>query len=153
MPTATPTRKREFRKAASTAALALLVVVGAATAFGVHLVVSGTDELAHTYRVIEHIEGAQASVAAVQAAGRGYRLTSHPALREELERLAPQAARAAQALVEVTADSPDQQSRALRLREMADAEATTTLRLARVQDSEGASAAILAMDPALIVAR
>ena len=56
MPTATPTRRREFRKAASTAALALLVVMGAAAAFSVHLVVSSTDELAHavTRTSIDH---------------------------------------------------------------------------------------------------
>lgn len=149
----TPTRTRTFRKAASTAALALLVLVGAVSAFGVHLVVRGNDELAHTYRVIEHIESAQASISAVQAAGRGYRLTSHPALRQELERLAPQATRAAEALVDVTAGSPAQQALARRLRELADSEAAGTLRMADLQDREGASAAIRAMDPGAIVAR
>lgn len=147
-----PSRIRTFRKVAAAVALVLLVLVGAATAFGVHLLVRSNVEVEHTHRVIERIESAQALLAATEAAGRGYRLTSHQALREELDRLAPRATLAAETLVEVTADNPRQQDRARRLHDRATTQVAEMLRLAELQDREGPSAAIHAMDPAGLVA-
>ena len=146
-------RTRRLRKVASAAALVLLVLVAATSVYGVHLVVRGNEQLTLTYQVIERIEALQSFVSATESAGRGYRLTSHPALRGELDRLAPDVARAASALVAVTADDPEQEARARQLHERAMAKAKEMVRLADLQEREGVGAAIQAMDPAGMVAR
>lgn len=140
-----PSRLRPYRKIASVFALLLLAVVGATTAYGVRLLVSSNDRLEHSYRVIEHIESSQAHLASTEAAGRGYRLTSHQAFREEIDRSAPRAAEEAEDLVALTADNPAQQALARQLLTVSTAQVEEMRRLADLQDREGPRAAIRSM--------
>jgi diguanylate cyclase (GGDEF)-like protein len=111
----------------------------------VHLLVSSNDRLEQSYRVIEHIEASQAHLASTEAAGRGYRLTSHAAFRTAIDRSAPKAIGEAEDLVALTEDNPGQQALAQRLLAVSTAQVQEMQRLAELQDRDGALAAIRSM--------
>lgn len=146
-------RFRPYRRAASILALLLLVAVAVATVFGVGQLADSNRMVEHSHRVIERIESGQSLLTAAQAAARGYRLTSHQSLRDEFERTAPMALRAARELVEVTRDNPAQNARAQALLEQATGQLERTRELVEIQDRDGAAAAIQAMRPGELVAR
>lgn len=147
-----PSSFKRYRKAASTLAFLLLVAVAAATIFGVRLLADSNRWVEHSHRVIEHIESSQAMLATSQAAARGYRLTSHPSLREEFERTGPLALQAARGLVEASRDNPGQNARAKTLLEQSSLQLALTRQLIELQDSEGPAAAVQAMQPENLVA-
>ena len=91
-------------------------------------------------------------LATSQAAARGYRLTSHPSLREEFERTGPLALQAARGLVEASRDNPGQNARAKTLLEQSSLQLALTRQLIELQDSEGPAAAVQAMQPENLVA-
>ncbi|NLA68070.1 MAG: diguanylate cyclase [Gammaproteobacteria bacterium] len=140
-----PSRLRPYRKAASILAILLLVAVAAATVFGVRLLAESNRWVEHSQQVMRHLEASQSLLASTQAASRGYRLTSHPSLRGEFERLAPLALAAAQDLVGVTHDNPAQNARAAALLEQSAAQLARMRELVDIQDQEGPAAAIKAM--------
>ena len=147
-----PSSFKRYRQAASTLAFLLLVAVAAATIFGVRLLADSNRWVEHSHRVIEHIESSQAMLATSQAAARGYRLTSHPSLREEFERTGPLALQAARGLVEASRDNPGQNARAKTLLEQSSLQLALTRQLIELQDSEGPAAAVQAMQPENLVA-
>jgi diguanylate cyclase (GGDEF)-like protein len=147
--TATPmphaSRLRRYRKTASVLAMLLLAAVGATTAYGVQRLVDSNERLEQSYRVIEHIQGSQAHRASMEAAGRGYHLTSHEGFRRELDRSAPLAIQEAEDLVALTADNPGQQALATRLLAVSRSQAEDVRGLAELQERQGAGAAIRSM--------
>ncbi|WP_132999623.1 sensor domain-containing diguanylate cyclase [Luteimonas arsenica] len=146
-----PSRLRPYRRVFSILALLLLVGVGAATVFGVRLLAGSNERVEQSYRVLERIEAARATLTAAQAAGRGYRLTSHRALRGEFERVAPEAVRAARDLAEATRDNPSQYERARAIHEQSSRQVARMQELLDLQEREGAAAAMGAMRAADLV--
>lgn len=148
-----PTRFHPYRRLLSIFALLLLVGVGVATVFGARLVADSNKRVEHSYGVLERIQKAQALLASAQAAGRGYRLTSHRSLRNEFDRAAPAAVAAAGELVEATRDNAAQNARARAMHEHASQQVARMQELLDLQDQEGAERAIHAMRPNELVSR
>ena len=134
-------------------ALLLLVAVAAATVFGVRLLTESNRWVEHSHQVIQQLEASQSLLAATQAAGRGYRLTSHPSLRREFDRAGPRALEAAQQLVAITSDNATQQARAQSLLEQATGQLQRMQELIEIQDEQGKDAAVEAMRVDELVAR
>ena len=152
-PMPSPTRFHAYRRLFSTVALLLLVGAGLATVFGARLVADSNRRVEHSYGVLERIQKTQVQLASAQAAGRGYRLTSHRSLRSEFDRAAPAALEAARELVEATRDNPAQHARARTLEAQAGQQIARMQELLDLQEQQGASSAIQAMRPNELVSR
>lgn len=120
----------------------LLVCVGAATVWGVRDMERSGAWVAHTYQVIERIQGVESALYEADASARGYRLTGHPALLADAEAALPAAAGASGALVAITRDNPAQQQRAVKIRDTAGIQLVELQRLLDIQKARGPGAAI-----------
>ncbi|MFL6591746.1 MAG: CHASE3 domain-containing protein, partial [Luteimonas sp.] len=134
MPSLDP-RKRLLRYTAFGLALAMLASVGAATVWSFQRTVARFDWVEHTYQVIARIEEYRATLRSAESAGRGYRLSGNPAMRDEFTTNAALVERQLTALAARVSDSPVQSDRVRRLKALS----RTRLQLSREAIDAGQS--------------
>ena len=123
-------RLRPLRYPAFVVAVALLAMVGVATAWGLAELRRGVDRVEHSYRVLLALHSTQGHLRSAESAARGYRRTGSPALYAEFRELVPQANQYADRLAELTRDNPAQSRRIGQWRSLLDQRLAELSRLA-----------------------
>lgn len=133
-----------FRTAAFVLALLLLVGVGAAAVWGVVQFSRSERRVEHTYEVLAQIERVEAEVRTAESLARAYRLTGEPTHYAEYLAAVPQVDRRARELVALASDDEAQSARAREIQRRAAVRMDELAALLRLQQSQGAEAAIAA---------
>ena len=138
-------RLHAYRKLAFVLAILLLAGVAASAVWGAEALERSRKMVEHSYSVIGRIDAVDKFLHAAEAGARGYRLASHPAMRDEYASTAPDARLAVNGLAEAVADNPAQTRRAAKLRALATERLDELQRLIGIQDELGPAAAIADM--------
>ena len=122
-------------------ALALLLLVGTLSIWGIDRLVSRSQWVGHSYEVLAAIEAVQTGVRTAESTARAYRITEAPAQHAEYLAAAPEALARADALVALVADNPAQAQRAQRIQALAVEREADLQRLMEIQDTQGVDVA------------